>query len=61
MAVGMDEALLVLEPVGLTGEQLSGSGQKALDIVRVGYRQDGGEQELLLRVSQQLAKGSVNF
>ena len=61
MAVSMDIALLVLESAGLTGQQLAGTGQKALDIVRVGYRQDGGEQQLLLRVSQQLAKGSVNF
>jgi hypothetical protein len=61
MAVSMDEALLVLESIGLTGQQLSGTGQKALDVVRMGYRQDGGEQQLLLRVSQQLTKGSVNF
>jgi hypothetical protein len=52
MAVRMEVTLLGLESARLTYQQLAGTGQEVLDIVRVGHGMDGCKQQLLLGVSQ---------
>jgi hypothetical protein len=57
----MAVALFRLKSDRVTGQQLARPCQIALNVVRVGDGDNRGQQELVLRISQQLAKGSVNF